>query len=137
MASESAELPTQSNSGHVALACRNPALCNGVPAPYFGCLDTPSESTPNDSIISTWRISLYKRPVKMYAKNIVGAGKIQFMVNGKEVAWVRAVDETDAKLREANGFYYLVRTVRLVPGQKNALEIYVDGERIWRAAYAG
>ena len=72
----------------------------------------------------------------MYAKNIVGAGKIQFMVNGKEVAWVRAVDETDAKLREANGFYYLVRTVRLVPGQKNALEIYVDGVRVTRSAYS-
>jgi len=26
--------------------------------------------------------------------------------------------------------------VRLVPGQKNALEIYLDGERIWRAAYS-
>ena len=61
------------------------------------------------------------------------------LIFGKVIAvtWVRAVDETDAKLREANGSYYLVRTVRLVPGQKNALEIYLDGERIWRAAYAG
>ena len=58
------------------------------------------------------------------------------MVNGKEVAWVRAVDETDAKLREANGFYYLVRTVNLVQGQKNALEVYLDGQRILRAAYS-
>ena len=84
----------------------------------------------------SWTKNLNNGSVKMYAKDIVGAGKIQFMVNGKEIAWVRAIDETDAKLREASGFYYLVRTVKLVPGQKNALEIYVDGERIWRSAYS-
>ena len=88
-----------------------------------------------DGDLASWTKNLNDGSVKIYAKNIVGEGKIQFMVNGKEVAWVRANDETDAKLREANGFYYLVRTVRLVPGQKNALEIYLDGERIWRAAY--
>jgi hypothetical protein len=73
--------------------------------------------------------------VKMYAKNPVNAGKIQFMVNGREIAWVRATDETDPKLRtRSNGELYLVRTVTLQPG-KNALEIYIDGERVWRAAY--
>jgi len=29
-----------------------------------------------------------------------------------------------------------VRTITLAPG-KNALEIFVDGTRIWRAAYTG
>ena len=56
-------------------------------------------------------------------------------MNGKEIAWVRAIDATDPKLRTANGFSYLVRTVELEPGMKNAVEIYVDGIRERRAAY--
>jgi hypothetical protein len=75
------------------------------------------------------------KEVKMYAKNPVGLGKIQFFQNGREIAWVRSVDETDPKLRtRSNGEQYLVRTVTLLPG-KNALEIYIDGVRVWRAAY--
>jgi hypothetical protein len=76
---------------------------------------------------------------KMYAKNPIGQGKVQFFVNGKEIAWVRAADDTDRKLRKVTegpmaGVSYLVRTVDFVKG-KNALEIYLDGERVWRAAY--
>ena len=79
------------------------------------------------------------KEVKIYAKNPVGLGKIQFFQNGREIAWVRAVDNTDPKLRTVTsgpmaGTNYLVRTVTLLPG-KNALEIYVDGVRVWRAAY--
>jgi hypothetical protein len=72
---------------------------------------------------------------KVWAKNAVGQGKIQFLVNGKEIAWVRALDESDPKLRFANDAYYLVRTINLTDG-KNAIEIYVDGERQRRVAYA-
>jgi hypothetical protein len=82
-----------------------------------------------------WPKKLTDRSIKLYAKNIVGVGKVQFFLNGKEIAWVRAVDETDPKLRKANGFNYLVRTVNLKAGTKNAVEIYVDGERVRRAAY--
>jgi hypothetical protein len=74
--------------------------------------------------------------VKIYAKNIVEAGKIQFMFNGKEIAWVNAATETDSKLRTANGAHYLVRTVELIKGQKNILEVYLNGEIIRRAAYS-
>jgi hypothetical protein len=74
--------------------------------------------------------------VKMYAKNIVGEGKIQFFHNNSEIAWVRASNALNPKLRQANGSSYLVRTRELVEG-KNAFEIYQDGKRIWRAAYAG
>lgn len=70
--------------------------------------------------------------VKLYAKDIVGAGKVQFMLGGKEVAWVRAEDEPDPKLSSANGFSYRVRTVDLAPG-KNRFEILVDGERVFSA----
>ena len=92
-----------------------------------------SEAEP-DMTMAVWTKRIGNQ-AKIYAKNIIGAGKIQFKVNGKEIAWVRATDETDSKLREANGFYYLVRTVDLRPG-KNALEIYVDGERERRTAYS-
>jgi len=72
--------------------------------------------------------------VKVYAKNPVGVGKVQFFFNDREIAWVRAADETDPKLRFRGEGYYLVRTVNLQPG-KNVFEIYVEGERVRRAAY--
>jgi len=76
---------------------------------------------------------------KMYVRDIEGAGKVQFMLNGREIGWVRASDATDPKLRVADsgamaGRAYFVRTARLEPG-KNVLEIYVDGERVRRVAY--
>jgi hypothetical protein len=53
--------------------------------------------------------------IKMYALAPVGAGKVQFLVNGKEVAWIRAQGEEDPKLRtfdktEQRGGYF-VRSV--------------------------
>jgi hypothetical protein len=74
--------------------------------------------------------------VKVYAKDIVGVGKIQFFVGGREIAWVTALDETDPKLRFANGTNYLVRTVNLEPG-KNRIEIRVNGLRAKFATYIG
>jgi hypothetical protein len=78
---------------------------------------------------------------KLYAKNIIGKGKVSFRVNGKEIAWVRALDASDSKLRLITegpmaGSNYLVRTVNLVRGQKNVLEVYVDGVRTTRTAYS-
>jgi hypothetical protein len=79
--------------------------------------------------------------VKIYAKNPVSVGKVQFKVNGRELAWVRAATPSDPKLRLArvNGELvpYLVRTVTLTRGQKSAIEIFVADRRAWRAAYTG
>jgi hypothetical protein len=93
-----------------------------------------AEAEP-DMTMAVWTKRIGNQ-AKIYAKNVIGAGKIQFKVNGKEIAWVRATTETDPKLREANGSYYLVRTVKLKAG-KNALEIYVEGKRERRTAYSG
>jgi hypothetical protein len=92
----------------------------------------------NTGAFSAWTSNQDDGTVKMYAKNVVGEGKVQFMVNGEEIAWVRATSTADSKLRlaGAEGAAYLVRTVELVEGQKNALEIYVDGVRLTRSAYA-
>ncbi len=80
------------------------------------------------------------RTIKIYAKNPVGSGKVQFIVDGREIAWVRAIDATDPKLRVITtdgpmaGVSYLVRTISLNPG-KNRIEIRVNGERVWRVTY--
>ena len=74
------------------------------------------------------------KTVKMYAKDPIGDGKIQFFKDGKEIAWINAVDESDPKLSFASGFPYLVRSVELNEG-KNRFEIKLDGVRVWRATY--
>jgi hypothetical protein len=78
-----------------------------------------------------WTKDIGNGEVKLYAKNIVGAGKIQFFHNGNEVAWIKAVDALDPKLRAASGSFYLVRTLKLVSG-KNVFEITDDGVRVVR-----
>ncbi len=72
--------------------------------------------------------------IKVYARNIIGQGKIQFFVDGREIAWMRAIDESDPKLSFRQATPYLVRTVDLNPG-KNRIEIRVDGVRTWRVTY--
>lgn len=73
---------------------------------------------------------------KIWAKNPIDAGKIQFKLNDREIAWIRAIDTEDPKLRKVNELYYLVRTIDLKPG-KNALEVFVEGERVRRVSYSG
>jgi hypothetical protein len=81
-----------------------------------------------DVALKGWTKKISDTQAKVYVKNVVSGGTVQIFVNGREIAWVNAVDETDPKLRKANGFNYLVRTINLVPG-KNRVEIKVDGER--------
>jgi hypothetical protein len=68
---------------------------------------------------------------KVWVFDVAGAGKVQILVNGREIAWVRTADSSDPKL--TNG--YLVRTVELAEG-KNVIEILVDGERVRRTVYS-
>jgi hypothetical protein len=65
---------------------------------------------------------------RVAVSSLVGVGKVQILVNGKEIAWVRAVDASDPKLRKSNDVSYLVRTTSLVAG-KNRIEILVNGQR--------
>lgn len=94
-------------------------------------VSAPAAAESNETLASIKRTG---NSARVFVGNVIGAGKVQIKVNGKEIAWVRAVDETDPKLREAGGNYYLVRTFDLEEG-KNAIEIYVEGERIRRVAY--
>ena len=86
--------------------------------------------------ITAWtKLNASKTQVRMYAKDPVSAGKVQFMVNGKEIAWIRAMDSSDRRLLNLAGANYLMRTVDLKPG-KNRFEILLNGERIFRATYS-
>lgn len=76
-----------------------------------------------------------KTKVRMVAKNPVGVGKIQFFVNGKEIAWLNTLDFSDPKLASPNGTPYFSRVVELKTG-KNRPEITVVGKRVWFATYA-
>jgi len=67
---------------------------------------------------------------KVWVFDAFGAGKVQIMLNGKEVAWVNAASADDPKLRSGR----LVRTLPLVDG-KNVIEVWVAGERVHRVAY--
>jgi hypothetical protein len=76
---------------------------------------------------------------KVWVRDVVGEGKVQIFLNGRELGWVRAIDATDPKLRVPStgpmaGRAYFVRTAQLAPG-KNVLEVYVEGERVRRVAY--
>lgn len=89
----------------------------------------------NDTPFEVWTtINFAKDTVRVYAKNIVGLGKIQFFVDGEEIAWVRAVDATDPKLHKVGAASDLVRTVKLHEG-KNRFEIKIGGTRAWRTTY--
>jgi hypothetical protein len=68
---------------------------------------------------------------KVYFYGAVGAGKIQFLLNGREIAWVNATDASDRKLVDG----YLVRTVTLEAG-KNVIEVLVDGVQVRRTVYS-
>lgn len=68
---------------------------------------------------------------KVWVFDVVGAGKVQIFVNGKEIAWVNTTDSSNSKL--TNG--YLVRTVELAEG-KNIIEVFVDSERVRRTVYS-
>ena len=117
-----------------------PGLKDIVAQSSFGRLISQSSLTVSAQKVSaTGSLSTQVKRIdansaRIAIKNPVDAGKLQVFVNGKEVAWVRAVDETDPKLRIANGIPYLVRTINLESG-KNVIEVYLDGERIRRVSY--
>lgn len=100
----------------------------------FVFTSTSIDSANLDSFKMWTHINEAKDTVRIYAKQIVGLGKVQFFVDGHEVAWVRALDASDPKLRKVNGSDYLVRTVSLHPG-KNRFEIKLNGVRVWRTTY--
>ena len=97
--------------------------------------DIPADTCAAETSKRRWtQLQPDGKTVKMYAKDPIGDGKIQFFVDGEEIAWVNAIDESAPKLSFASGNPYLVRSIELKPG-KNRFEIKLDGVRVWRATY--
>ena len=97
--------------------------------------DIPADTCETELSKGRWtQLQSDGKTVKMYAKDPIGDGKIQFFVDGEEIAWVNAADEADPKLSFASSYPYLVRSVTLHEG-KNRFEIKLDGVRVWRATY--
>jgi hypothetical protein len=91
-----------------------------------GALQVVAENYEGPGRFFTKRIS--ETEVKVYLRDIIAIGKVQIFVNGRERAWIRALDSTDPKLASRNGESYMVRTVILEPG-KNRIEIRVNNQR--------
>jgi hypothetical protein len=75
--------------------------------------------------------------VNIYYFNPEGKGRVQFFVDGKEIAWHKstATSSTGAPLTKTANSSYLLRTIKLSPTKNQAVEIYLDGKRVWRASY--
>jgi hypothetical protein len=84
---------------------------------------------PNASALRAWTMAMPDGTIKLYARGVIGAGKVSFVHNGREIAWVRARSGGDSKVNLAGDG--MVRTVRLDRG-RNVLEVYVDGQRVVR-----
>ncbi len=97
-------------------------------------LEPDEVARPDPGQPRAWTRATGPHEIKLYARDLVGAGKVTFYHNGNEVAWIRAVDATDPKLNVASDG--MVRTRALVSG-RNVFEIYVDGERIVRRIATG
>jgi hypothetical protein len=81
-------------------------------------------------VFSSWTTKVSDSPVKIYARDIEGIGKVSIFLNGLELAGFRAVNNQDQKLRVLDGAPYLVRTVSLRNG-KNQVQVLVDGKTAW------
>lgn len=81
------------------------------------------------------KMNLEQGVLKIYARNVVGVGKVQFFANGREIAWVRAADAEDARLNlRSHGMVRSVSLAAMLAG-KNSFEIHVDGQRVLRRAH--
>jgi len=107
--------------GNPAAAWLNSASLAAAPAP-----GSPGEVGTQ---FRAWTKAIEGRTMKFYARGVIGAGKITFVLNGREVGWVRATGGNDSKINLAGDG--MVRTVQLRPG-RNVLEIYQDGKRVVR-----
>ena len=71
---------------------------------------------------------------KMYAFDILNAGKVDFRHNGRVIASIDLVDEGDPRALADGNRPYFVRTVNFVRG-KNTLEVVVNGKVLKKHTY--
>jgi hypothetical protein len=85
-------------------------------------------SSPTGGSISKAKVSITRKgdSVRYFVQNPVGLGKVQFLLNGKELAWIRALDGSDPKVMRVG---YFVRTRALASGL-NRTEIRVANKPV-------
>jgi hypothetical protein len=71
---------------------------------------------------------------KMYAFDILNAGKVEFRHNGRVIARIDMVDDADPRALASGNRPYFVRTVNFVRG-KNTLEVVVNGKVLKKHTY--
>jgi S1-C subfamily serine protease len=107
----------------------------GDPAALPARLSEPSsQEEGGQQAFRSWTQGMADGSIKFYARGVVGMGKVSFVHNGREIAWVRASSGGDSKINLAGDG--MVRTVRLLPG-RNVLEVYVNGQRVVRRIATG
>lgn len=97
-------------------------------------LPSPALADEPEDIPAFYAKQISATELKIYAKDIIGIGKVSMRFNGREVGWVRASSASDRKLRIIDGTAYLVRSVKLGP-RVNQVDILVNNERAWSSEY--
>lgn len=96
----------------------------------------PGNCSPNTTEFSAWTQDQLDGTVLFFAKNVVGAGTIEFQQNRKVLKSLVAKTTASPNIRWGNcAPYFVHRFTR--EDVKNGLEVYRDGVRVWRAAYSG
>lgn len=95
---------------------------------------TPAAGDEPEDMPAFYARQISSTELKIYAKDIVGIGKVSIRFNGREVGWVRASSASDRKLRIIDGTAYLVRSVKLRQGV-NKVDVFVNDQRAWFAEY--
>jgi len=90
----------------------------------------PSDSGSNAGGFNAWtKMNQAGTAVTIYAKNVTGVGKVQFFLNGREIAWSRvrtAADYDGRTPRLVGNTSYVVRTIAVNPG-RNEFRVRIDG----------
>jgi hypothetical protein len=114
----------------------------GFVAPVVPEADAESDVDDAPAVARGWTRAMADGTVKFYARDLVGAGKVRLMLNGREIAWVRAVDASDPKLnvgpaQERDGILRIVGpgTRWSLAAGRNVLEIYVGDTRLVRRIF--
>ena len=99
-------------------------------------LTKPLDCTPTDTDFSAWTQDQGNGTVLFFAKNVVGAGEVSFQQNRNVLLEQTATSDDDPRIRWGNCSPYFLHLFSREE-VKNGLEVYQDGDRVWRAAYSG
>lgn len=120
----------------VRIAEPNPVeVANDAEVPGF-TTTKPADCRPTDTAFSAWTQDQGDGTVLFFAKNVVGAGLVEFEQNGRVLKSLIATSEDNPNIRWGNCSPYFLHSFER-ENLKNGLEVYLDDVRWWRAAYSG